>query len=85
MRKDVERVFGRLLIKWHILSVATRSYFLRNVKKILHACFILHDMTIGDIDDTWYDSGKELERYVQQCKEQARDQLEWMRFAEGFE
>lgn len=42
-------------------------------------------MTIGDIDDTWYDSGKELERYVQQRKEQARDQLEWMRFAEGFE
>ena len=39
MRKDVERAFGRLLIKWHILNVAAKSWFLDNVKKIWRTCF----------------------------------------------
>ena len=53
-RKDVERAFGRLLIKWHILNVAARSWFLENVKKIWRTCFILHNMKIRDNDDTGY-------------------------------
>ena len=34
VRKDVERAFGKLLIKWHILNVAARTWFLENLKKI---------------------------------------------------
>ena len=58
VRKDVERAFGRLLIKWHILNVAARSWFLENVKKIWKTYFILHNMTIRDNDNTGYNSDK---------------------------
>ena len=47
-RKDVERAFGRLLSKWHILDVACKSWFLKNVCRIWKACFILHNMTLRD-------------------------------------
>ena len=72
VRKDVERAFGRLLIKWHILNVAAQSWFLENVKKIWRTCFILHNMTIRDNDDTGYDSDSARERDVQQQREQER-------------
>ena len=62
VRKDVERAFGRLLIKWHILNVAARTWFVENVQKIWRACFILHNMTIRDNDNTGYDSDTERER-----------------------
>lgn len=55
-RKDVERAFGRLLSKWHILDVACRSWFLPNVCKIWRTCFILHNMTLRDNQNTGYDS-----------------------------
>lgn len=72
VRKDVERAFGRLLIKWHILNCAAQSWFLENVKKIWRACFILHNMTIRDNDDTGYDSDAEAERAWEQKREQDR-------------
>ena len=72
MRKDVERAFGRLLIKWHILNVAARTWFVENVQKIWRACFILHNMTIRDNDDTGYDSDTERERAQEQKMEQER-------------
>ena len=59
VRKDVERAFGRLLSKWHILNVAARSWFLENVKKIWRTCIILHNMTIRDNDSSGYDSDME--------------------------
>ena len=37
-RKDVERAFGRLLSKWHILDCAARSWFLPNVERVWMAC-----------------------------------------------
>ena len=72
VRKDVERAFGRLLIKWHILNVAARSWFLENVKKIWRTCFILHNMTIKDNDDTGYDSDRARKRDAEQKREQER-------------
>ena len=72
LRKDVERAFGRLLIKWHILNVASRTWFIDNVKMIWRACFILHNMTIRDNDESGYDSDEERERTVQQKREQER-------------
>ena len=70
VRKDVERAFGRLLIKWHILNVAARNWFLENVKKIWRTCFILHNMTIRDNDSTGYDSDVERERDEQHKRDQ---------------
>ena len=72
VRKDVERAFGRLLSKWHILNVAARSWFLENVKKIWRACFILHNMTIRDNDGSGNSTDKEAVRAKQQEIEQER-------------
>lgn len=47
-RKDVERAFGRMLSKWHILGSAARSWYLVYMKRVWRACFILHNMTIRD-------------------------------------
>ena len=47
-RKDVERAFGRLLAKWHILAGAGRSWKIKYMKNIWATCFILHNMTLRD-------------------------------------
>ena len=47
-RKDVERAFGRLLAKWHILAGAGRSWKVKYMKNIWTTCFILHKMTLRD-------------------------------------
>ena len=47
-RKDVERAFGRLLAKWHILSGAGRSWKIKYMRNIWTTCFILHNMTLRD-------------------------------------
>lgn len=55
-RKDVERAFGRLLSKWHILGVGSKTWFLKNLCTVWKACFILHNMTLRDNQNTGYDS-----------------------------
>ena len=54
-RKDVERAFGRLLAKWHILATAGRSHKLKYLKSIWMTCFILHNMTLRDQQTAKYD------------------------------
>ena len=48
-RKDVERAFGRLHAKWHIIKHAGRSHRLKHLKGIWLACIILHNMTLRDM------------------------------------
>ena len=71
-RKDVERAFGRLLSKWHILDRAARTWFLPNIKVIWKGCFILHNITLRDNQATGHDSDDEGERTVQLRREHAR-------------
>ena len=47
-RKDVERAFGRLHAKWHILKIAGRSHSLVHLKNIWLTCIILHNITLRD-------------------------------------
>ena len=47
-RKDVERAFGRMLVKWHILAGAAKSWSLQHLTDIWLTCFISHNMTIRD-------------------------------------
>ena len=47
-RKDVERAFGRMLAKWHVLAGAAKTWSLQNLKDIWLTCFILHNMTLRD-------------------------------------
>ena len=71
-RKDVERAFGRLLSKWHILNCAARTWFLPNVCKIWRACFLLHNMTLRDNEGDGYDSDSAAVRDRELRKEHAR-------------
>ena len=48
VRKDVERAFGRLHSKWHIVKNPGRCHKLKYLKIIWLCCIILHNMTIRD-------------------------------------
>ncbi|KAJ0485260.1 putative harbinger transposase-derived protein [Helianthus annuus] len=47
-RKDIERAFGVLQKKWHIISIPARSQTPRRLRHIIYACIILHNMIIED-------------------------------------
>ena len=71
-RKDVERAFGRMLSKWHILDSAARTWFLPNIKTIWKGCFILHNITLRDNQATGHDNDDEGESTRQLRWEHAR-------------
>ena len=45
-RKDVERAFGVMKAKWHIFLHAARPYHLDNLRYIMYAMVIMHNMVI---------------------------------------
>jgi hypothetical protein len=47
-RKDVERAFGVLQARWHILSIPCRLWSQLDTGQIMKACIILHNMIIED-------------------------------------
>jgi hypothetical protein len=47
-RKDVERAFGVLKGRWHILSLPGRSHDVAKMSKIMYTCIILHNMIQED-------------------------------------
>ncbi|XP_023749420.1 uncharacterized protein LOC111897704 [Lactuca sativa] len=47
-RKDVERAFGVLKQKWHIIKHLARSWDKAKLTKVLTACVILHNMIIEE-------------------------------------
>ena len=47
-RKDVERAFGVLQSRWHILSIPCRLWRVVDMNRIMKACIILHNMIIED-------------------------------------
>ena len=47
-RKDVERAFGVLKAKWHIMKNAARSYDLGRLRYIMYACIIMHNMVVEE-------------------------------------
>ena len=71
-RKDVERAFGRLMSKWCITAVASRTWFVENLNSMWTACFILHNMTIRDNDDTGFNEETETLKAEEQAREQER-------------
>ena len=58
-RKDVERAFGVLKAKWHIVQYAARPYHLDNLQSIMYACIIMHNMIIEE-------EGRQLCPYVEE-------------------
>ena len=72
VRKDVERAFGRLMIKWCITTVAARTWFLETLKDVWMTCFLLHNMTIRDNDKTGWNEQKEEQRRAELLAEEVR-------------
>ena len=48
VRKDVERAFGRLHSKWHILKFPAMARNVEHLKDMWGCCIILHNMTLKD-------------------------------------
>ncbi|XP_023746056.1 uncharacterized protein LOC111894206 [Lactuca sativa] len=46
--KDVERAFGVLKVKWHIVEHAARPLDLETLRYIMYACIIMHNMVVED-------------------------------------
>ena len=56
-RKDVERAFGVLQSKWHIIARPARFWSKETMREIMQCCIILHNMMVEDregldVDDT---------------------------------
>ena len=47
-RKDVERAFGVLKQRWHIIQSPTRMWHPNKIRKVMYACIILHNMILED-------------------------------------
>ncbi|KAK3232469.1 hypothetical protein Dsin_004350 [Dipteronia sinensis] len=46
VRKDVERAFGVLQSRWHIIKGPARMWNAKDLGKIMKTCIILHNMII---------------------------------------
>jgi hypothetical protein len=57
-RKDVERAFGVLQSRWHIITRPARVWDRHTLANIMHTCIILHNMIVEDERDT-YQGGAE--------------------------
>ncbi|GJX54041.1 ALP1-like protein [Tanacetum coccineum] len=45
-RKDVERSFGVLQGRWHIIAQPARSWTINKLRRIMYTCIILHNMIL---------------------------------------
>ncbi len=45
-RKDIERAFGALQIKWHILNKPSLTPDISLMNRILSVCVIMHNMVL---------------------------------------
>jgi len=51
VRKDVECAFGIIVQKFHILKRPLRQWYIDSIIDLLHACVIIHNMTIAHYSD----------------------------------
>lgn len=49
-RKDIERAFGILQARWHILDRPCRLWLLHDIRQVMYACIILHNMIVEERD-----------------------------------
>lgn len=47
-RKDVERLFGVLRQRWHIMQNPARAFTPKRLRYIMYACILLHNMILED-------------------------------------
>ena len=56
VRKDIERAFGVLVARFHILSRPSRLHYRSDIANVMRACVILHNMVVEHRRDG-YESG----------------------------
>ena len=56
VRKDVERAFGILIARWHILERPIKLWYKKDLEYLVKACVILHNMVVETRRDD-YNSG----------------------------
>ncbi|XP_071699979.1 uncharacterized protein [Rutidosis leptorrhynchoides] len=49
-RKDIERAFGVLQGRFHILSLPSRAMQVNKMRRVMECCLILHNMILKDND-----------------------------------
>ena len=47
-RKDIERAFGVLQGRWHIIAQPARAYTVGKLRRIMYSCIIMHNMILKD-------------------------------------
>lgn len=47
-RKDIARAFGILQAQWHIISRPCRLWALHDIRRVMYACILLHNMIVED-------------------------------------
>ena len=47
-RKDIERAFGVLQGRWHIISQPARAWTINKLRRVMYTCIILHNMILKD-------------------------------------
>jgi hypothetical protein len=48
LRKDVERAFGMLQVRWKIVKNPVCQWDLDTISNIMYCCIILHNMIVQD-------------------------------------
>ncbi|GKB96603.1 ALP1-like protein isoform X1 [Tanacetum coccineum] len=83
-RKDVERAFGVLQGRWHIIAQPARSWTVNKLRRIMYTCIILHNMilknqkfALSDIGDTYICPRANLARsWIERCEVQRKQAKE---------
>ncbi|GKC59675.1 ALP1-like protein isoform X1 [Tanacetum coccineum] len=83
-QKDVERDFGVLQGRWHIIAQPARSWTVNKLRRIMYTCIILHNMilknqkfALSDIGDTYICPRANLARsWIERCEVQRKQEKE---------
>nr|GEV20401.1 hypothetical protein [Tanacetum cinerariifolium] len=83
-RKDVERAFGVLQGRWHIIAQPARAWTVNKLRRIMYMCIILHNMilknqkfALSGIGDTYICPRANLARtYIERCEVQQKQAQE---------
>lgn len=67
VRKDVERAFGVLVARWHILQRPARLWSRGDIKTVMKACIILHNMMVERRRDS-YTRNDHLQDFLRDAK-----------------
>lgn len=51
-QKDIERAFGGLQARWHIIAHPCRLWLLHDIRRVMYACIVLRNMIVEEREAT---------------------------------